>query len=208
MSTADEIEMVCTRLLQRLWPNMREGPTTVSCVTRPKLELPSDCQTIMGHLVSNAILAQLTERYKLMERLRTDPNTAMSIKASEKNRGNLFEAHLCGVYDSHLSTNSGTPKTDGEALDELSRWLIPVFEPIAQYLQATLHNEQQRLAQRSRADNGDDDVDPNLVKGCAARLNEVFTSKHGALSIYEYAMGEGLLWVTKCTAKLRDGTLK
>jgi dsRNA-specific ribonuclease len=77
----------------------------------------------MGHLVSNAILAQLTERYKLMERLRTDPNTAMSIKASEKNRGNLFEAHLCGVYDSHLSTNSGTPKTDGEALDDLSRWL-------------------------------------------------------------------------------------
>jgi hypothetical protein len=47
-----------------------------------------------------------------------------------------------------------------------------------------------------------------LVKGCAARLNEVFTSKHGALSIYEYAMGEGLLWVTKCTAKLRDGTPK
>jgi hypothetical protein len=27
---ADEIEMTCTTLLHKIWPNMREGPTTVS----------------------------------------------------------------------------------------------------------------------------------------------------------------------------------
>jgi hypothetical protein len=31
---ADEIEMTCTTLLHKIWPNMREGPTTViySCL--------------------------------------------------------------------------------------------------------------------------------------------------------------------------------
>jgi hypothetical protein len=29
---ADEIEMVSTTLLHRLFPNMKEGPTTVSCL--------------------------------------------------------------------------------------------------------------------------------------------------------------------------------
>jgi ribonuclease-3 len=213
---ADEIEMTCTTLLHKIWPNMREGPTTVSysCLAAAvKLTL----QTIMSHLVSNSTLAQVSNRYQLIDKLQLPSHTAMVVKAGEKSKANVFESYIAGVFQSYLQgptsnlNGSGDDvkplmRTEGQAYDHVAEWLVPLFDPIARFIQQSLHDEQHRLS-ASSADQGEEqEVDIKQASGASAMLNQHCIGVLGTgMPVYEHESTEGMLWRTTCTATLPGG---
>lgn len=177
----------------------------------------------MSHLVSNATLAQITQKYTLMRRIHVAPSARMAVQSSEKNQANLFEAYIAGYFESILHPSSSPSsdqvsngngngnsehgaKTEGQAYDEVSAWLIPIFTPIAHFLREHLQAEQHRKSQIGPEDDGDDHIDPALVTGSSARLNEYFIGRLGTgMPQYDSYMLPDLLWKTTCTVKLRNG---
>jgi ribonuclease-3 len=212
---ADEIEMTCTTLLHKIWPNMREGPTTVShsCLA---VMVKLTVQTIMSHLVSNSTLAQVSNRYQLIDKLQLPSHTAMVVKAGEKSKANVFESYIAGVFQSYLQgptsnlNGSGDVKpvmrTEGQAYDHIAEWLVPLFDPIARFIQQSLHDEQHRLS-ASSADQGEEqEVDIKQATGASALLNQHCIGVLGTgMPVYEHESTEGMLWRTKCTATLPGG---
>lgn len=109
--------------------------------------------------------------------------------------------------DFALPSPSGL-KTEGQAYDELSDWLVPLLTPIAHFVRDHLHSERHRIIRSGNNHDGDDDshIDPAAVTGSTARLNELFIGRLGLpMPDYQSAQTEGLLWRTKCTATLKDG---
>jgi hypothetical protein len=133
----------------------------------------------------------------------------MSIKSSEKSQANLLEAYMAGVFESYLGGSSTTEsatdenqRTEGQAYDHLSVWLVPLFEPVARFLQEHILSEHQRLSKRSQLDYGGDDIDPALAVGSSARLNDWSIRRGLGMPLYESVQTEGLLWKTKCTVRI------
>ena len=173
-------------------------------------------QTIMSHLVSNSTLAQVSNRYQLIDKLQLPTHSAMVVKAGEKSKANVFESYIAGLFQSYLqgshsnSNGSGDMKpslrTEGQAYDHVAEWLVPLFDPIARFIQQSLYDEQHRLS-ASRADQGEEqEVDMNKASGASAMLNQhcIGVLRIG-MPVYEHESAEGLLWRTKCTAKLAGG---
>jgi hypothetical protein len=139
----------------------------------------------------------------------------MTIKAGEKNQANVFESYIAGVflayrkgYDSTSKANGDSkPKlrTQGQATDHVSEWLVPLFEPVAKFIQESLHAEQRRLASMSGVKD-ETEISPAQAAGATMRLNEYF---NGVLKAdppaYEHKQKEGLMWMTKCTVTLPGG---
>lgn len=169
-------------------------------------------QTIMSHLVSNATLAQISERYDLVDRLRVPSHAAMTIKHGEKSKANVFESYIAGLYQSFKaeigpsSDGNGVERTDGQALDHVSQWLTPLFEPVAQHIRNELHTEQQRLSAPGDNGNGEVEIDAAEAMGSSAMLNQhcIGTIKTG-MPVYEHEATEGLMWRTTCRIKLGGG---
>lgn len=175
----------------------------------------------MSHLVSNVTLAQISQRYSLMQRIKVAPSARMAVQSSEKNQANLFESYIAGYFESIIQPFSTSDadadgngngngqavgKTQGQTYDEVSAWLVPVFTPIAHFIRDHLHAEQQRLTQNKDEDEGDDHIDPAVVTGSSAVLNEHFIGKVGTgLPEYLHSPTDGLLWKTSCTVTLRSG---
>ena len=136
-------------------------------------------QTIMSHLVSNATLAQISERYDLVDRLRVPSHAAMTIKHGEKSKANVFESYIAGLYQlfkaesGPSSDGNGVERTDGQALDHVSQWLTPLFGPVAQYIRNELHTEQQRLSAPSDNANGEVEIDAAEAMGSSAMLKNI-----------------------------------
>lgn len=194
----------------------------------------ADSQTIMSHLVSNKTLAQICQRYGLMQKINVKSSDRLAVITSEKNQANLFESYIAGVYHSFLEPKSNansssqtispplTPngsasqptKTEGQAFDEVSNWLVPLFTPIAHVIRQHLQAEQERVAHhRSLAANDgeddDGDIDPKDVVGSSSMLNEYFVGKIGTgMPNYQHKPTEGLLWETTCTVTLPNGTTR
>lgn len=170
----------------------------------------------MSHLVSNMTLAQISQRYSLMQRIRVAPSSRMAVQSSEKNQANLFESYIAGYFES-IATSQGNnrngevgyvAKTQGQAYDEVSAWLVPVFTPIAHFIRQHLNAEQQRLTQNrdQDEDEGEESINPALVTGSSAVLNEHFIGRVGTgLPQYLHSPADGLLWKTSCTVTLRNG---
>jgi ribonuclease-3 len=212
---ADEREMTCTTLLHKIWPNMREGPTTVShSVLDIVIKLTS--QTIMSHLVSNSTLAQVSNRYQLVDKLQLPSHSAMVVKAGEKSKANVFESYIAGLFQSYLqgpnsnSSGSGDAKpvirTEGQAYDHVAEWLVPLFDPIARFIQQSLHDEQHRLSGSSADQGEEEEVTIKQASGASALLNQHCIGVLGTgMPVYEHESTEGMLWRTKCTATLPGG---
>jgi ribonuclease-3 len=168
----------------------------------------------MNHLISNATLAQVSNRYQLIDKLQLPSHTAMVVKAGEKSKANVFESYIAGLFQSYLqgptSNRSEDTKplirTEGQAYDHVAEWLVPLFEPIARFIQQSLHDEQHRLFVSSSGQGEEQEIDMNKASGALAMLNEhcIGVLKTG-LPLYEHETAEGLLWRTKCTAKLPGG---
>lgn len=151
-----------------------------------------------------------------MQRIHVAPSARMSVQSSEKNQANLFEAYIAGYFESILCPVSkckengvSTPpaKTEGQAYDAVSAWLVPIFTPIAHFYREQLQAEQERRSQNGRDEDGDDHIDSALVTGSTARLNEFFIGRVGTgMPIYDsYQLQNSLMWKTSCTVVLRDG---
>lgn len=168
----------------------------------------------MGHLVSNSILAQVSNRYRLIDKLRLPSHSAMVVKAGEKSKANVFESYIAGLFQSFLqgAPSNGSQdmkpsmKTEGQAYDHVAEWLVPLFDPIARFIQQSLQDEQQRLS-ASSADQGEEqEIDLSQATGASAMLNQHCIGILGTgMPVYEHEQAEGLLWRTKCTAKLPGG---
>jgi len=207
--------MTCTTLLHKIWPNMREGPTTV-CHSFLAVMIKLKSQTIMSHLVSNSTLAQVSNRYQLIDKLQLPSHSAMVVKAGEKSKANVFESYIAGVFQSYLqgttSDSNGSAdvkplmRTERQAYDHVAEWLVPLFDPIARFIQQSLYDEQHRLS-ASSADQGEEqEVDIKQATGASAMLNEHCIGVLGTgLPVYEHESTEGMLWRTKCTATLSGG---
>ena len=58
---------------------------------------------LKGHLVCNATLAQLADRYGITELLIAAPSALYVTRAQQKTRGSLFESWIAGVFFSSLN---------------------------------------------------------------------------------------------------------
>jgi len=169
----------------------------------------------MSHLVSNSTLAQVSNRYQLIDKLQLPSHSAMVVKAGEKSKANVFESYIAGLFQSYLqgptsdSTMSEDMKpvirTEGQAYDHVAQWLVPLFDPIARFIQQSLYDEQHRLS-ASGAGQGEEEVDVQKASGASALLNQhCIGVLNTGLPLYEHENAEGMLWRTKCTATLPGG---
>lgn len=151
-----------------------------------------------------------------MQRIHVSADARMAVQSSEKCQANIFESYIAGYFESIIHPSSDgadddNTVTEGQAYDAVSAWLVPIFTPIAEFIRHTFQAEQQRLTRHSNGDgegDGDDDdnIDPAVVVGSSARLNEHFTGHvRTGLPQYLHSPTEGLLWITTCTVTLRDG---
>jgi ribonuclease-3 len=156
--------------------------------------------------VSNATLAQISERYHLIDRLQVPSHAAMLVKSGEKSKANVFESYIAGLFQSFMAESGSTKRTEGQAFDYASEWLTPLFAPIAEYIRSELQAEQQRLSAPNNDQNGEVEIDAAEATGSSAMLNEycIGTIKTG-MPVYETETTEGLMWRTTCRIKLRGG---
>ena len=138
----------------------------------------------------------------------------MLIKNGEKSKANVFESYIAGLFQSYLEEpNSSaledikpTERTEGQAYDHVAKWLVPLLDPVARFIQQNLQDEQQRLSTLSDNQGNEQEVDPAQANGASAMLNEHCIGRLGTgMPLYESESVEGLLWRTRCTAKLRGG---
>ena len=74
---------------------------------------------LKGQLVSNAILAQVSERYGLPALLRTDPGAQYIVRKQVKAQASVFEAWVAGVYYTVLDSMAGEDEgSESESEDE------------------------------------------------------------------------------------------
>jgi ribonuclease-3 len=135
----------------------------------------------MSHLVSNATLAQISERYHLIDRLQVPSHAAMLVKSGEKSKANVFESYIAGLFQSFMAESTpssngdgnanGSKRTEGQAFDHVSQWLTPLFAPIAEYIRSELQTEQQRLSAPSNDQDGEVEIDAAEATGSSAMLN-------------------------------------
>lgn len=110
------------------------------------------------------------------------------------------------IHPSSSSNGNGGTKSEGQAYDEVSTWLVPVYTPIAHFIREQLQAEQHRLSQNGREEDGDDHIDPGAVTGSSARLNEYFIGRIGTgMPQYQSTMLPSMLWETTCTVNLPGG---
>jgi ribonuclease-3 len=165
----------------------------------------------MSHLVSNATLAQISNRYKLIDKLRVSPHSALVVKSGEKSKANVFESYIAGLYQSYLqgpvsNGSSNSKRTNGQALDHVGEWLMPLFEPVAKFILLSLQEEQHRLTALSGNQGEEPEVELAQAAGASAMLNQHCIGKLcTGMPVYEHEPAEGLLWKTRCTAKLQGG---
>lgn len=74
---------------------------------------------LKGQLVSNAILAQISERYGLPALLRTDPGAQYIVRKQVKAQASVFEAWVAGVYYTVLDSMAAEDEgSEDESEDE------------------------------------------------------------------------------------------
>lgn len=100
-----------------------------------------------------------------------------------------------------------TAKTEGEAYDELSEWLVPLLTPIAFYIRDYLQAERHRITQQGNGIPGSDDshLTQAKVSGSMMFLHQHLQQLGLAMPDYQSSETEGKLWRTICTVNLADG---
>ncbi|GFZ45058.1 hypothetical protein JCM24511_02784 [Saitozyma sp. JCM 24511] len=90
---------VVTVLLHDLYPGLREGPATM----------------LKGYLVSNATLAQISDRYHIPARLIAAQSALHVTRAQQKTKASMFEAYIAALYYSFLGVRGsfGPPTEEG-----------------------------------------------------------------------------------------------
>lgn len=185
----------------------------------------------MSHLISNTTLAQISQRYNLIAKIRVAPSSRMLVKSSDNIKANVLECYIAGYFQSLIdpaSENSHEVKSDtvtstingpmpgprrsmteGEAYDKVSTWLVPLFTPIAKHYRTYLHDQQ--AESMARGSNGSDKkgetTNLEMTAGSTARLNEYCLSNFGR-GLPDYTSSQDpvtSLWETKCSIKLPNG---
>ncbi|RSH90998.1 hypothetical protein EHS25_010174 [Saitozyma podzolica] len=92
---------VVTVLLHDLYPGLREGPATM----------------LKGYLVSNATLAQISDRYHIPAQIVAAPSALHVTRAQQKTKASMFEAYIASLYYSFLGVRGsfGPPSEEGPA---------------------------------------------------------------------------------------------
>ncbi|WWC88524.1 uncharacterized protein L201_003435 [Kwoniella dendrophila CBS 6074] len=80
------LEAVAVTLAHELFPNFRQGSATV----------------MRSHLVSNAILAQISQQYGLPQQIKCEPSMRHTLRRNEKVQASVFEAYIAAAYYSYL----------------------------------------------------------------------------------------------------------
>lgn len=108
-------------LLHSLFPSQPEGTATI----------------LKAQLVRNSLLAQISQLYKLPDRIRSP--AASVVSQSTKAQASVFEAYVAGVYYGSLDNYLKPP----EYLDpsKALRWLTAVFKPIAKLAEQSLRDQ-------------------------------------------------------------------
>ena len=153
--------------------------------------------------MSNAILAQLSQRYNLIDRLVADRTALLNLKRGERANANLFEAYIAGLYLSYIDDSKGDIEATGRAFTKISEYLYPLFRPIAEWALGELKAESKRIEASQTADDEADHID-RLAQGSTALLNEHFTKYHKALPTYDAQRLGEQTWTIVCTVKDRN----
>ncbi|KIM34948.1 hypothetical protein M413DRAFT_449989 [Hebeloma cylindrosporum] len=91
-----------TGLLMEMFPGLRVGPST----------------KIRAMMVGNPTLAEISQKYKLPERLRLHPAQAITLRASVHIQADVFESFVGGLFLD-------------QGLDAVRQWLKALFTPYA-----------------------------------------------------------------------------
>lgn len=181
---------------------------------------PGTATVLKAHLVSNALLAQLSTRYRLHERIIAAPASLHSLRNSERARANLFEALIAGIYMDRLRNGDRWTKNPAlaapgraQAMETTITWLDSIFTPIAAHALQEMRRKKQELtmleaqaaAEAAKGSGGADVVHDKDADGAMAILNEHFIRIHGAKPDYPATQMALDSWQVDCTATTRDG---
>ncbi|OCF31333.1 hypothetical protein I316_06938 [Kwoniella heveanensis BCC8398] len=175
---------------------------------------------LRSKLVNRQINTHISRHYGLPEQVRTGRAQRGTFRQSDDEAGEVYEAYLAGLFFSYAKAaatqagNQGDLLTHGQAFDKLGRFLIPLYTPLVDNLQA-IHDSNPYDSL------GDVEALVELSEGSKAELNLFCQKKH--LEIPEYDKGEkfwpswisqhdrvgehGKIWKGKCTVRLTNGRI-
>lgn len=189
-------------------------------------------QLLKGHLVANATLAQLSQRYGLPSRLLAEPSAVWNLRNGEGTQANLFEAYLAGLYTSYLRSYAESVKLEVDydvgaraleqpgaveearnmsdmaherAFGRVSKFVQELFLPIAAWGLEELKAAHARLEAATVQDDEEADID-RLALGATARVNEHFIKLYKHKPAYE-SQPAGGRWMVRATAEGPPGTV-
>ncbi|WWD06491.1 hypothetical protein V865_004581 [Kwoniella europaea PYCC6329] len=177
---------------------------------------PKVATDLKGKLTNGEINTHIARHYDLVSKIRTGLAAGGTFRESDDEAGEVYEAYLAGLFYSYLGTSakSGSSITSdsgsaestsyGQAFDQLSSFLRPLYSPLIKGLYDTSLDYRASLVE--------------LSEGAKSELNTITQKWRLDPPVYKWEYvwpnwvlekdrkgNQGKVWKSCCTVYTRDG---